>query len=132
MKRDAAYTISAVASLAAAVTLLTLLPEKTIAYVPAHTIEEAPAYYDKIQHAVAFGAIIAPAALAQPKWIWRLIPAIALLCAIIEIIQPLVDRKMEFTDWVASMFGVAITSALLTPAGFLAKRVNSLNKQHSN
>jgi len=39
---------------------------------------------------------------------------------------------MEFTDWVASMFGVAITSALLTPAGFLAKRVKSLNKQHSN
>jgi VanZ family protein len=73
---------------------------------PQDHLPQGPAGLDKAFHALAFAALVLPAALLRPD---RL-PVVMLLAfaygGLIEPIQPLVGRSAEWADLLADAFGV--------------------------
>ncbi|WP_242532141.1 teicoplanin resistance protein VanZ [Salipiger thiooxidans] len=65
---------------------------------------------DKVQHALGFGAIVFPAAVLRPRWLWSLVPAVAIFGGIIEIVQMSVGRDGELADWLADLVGLALAT----------------------
>lgn len=87
-------------ALAALVTALSLIPK---AQMPG-----AAQSYDKIEHLLAYAAIALPAASAGPRgWPWVLV-AILGWSAVIEVLQPLVNRATHLSDFLANLLGVAL------------------------
>jgi hypothetical protein len=90
-------------ALALAILWLTLRPA---------TPGSGPPWNDKISHAVAFGALVAPSAIWQRSWLVWIAPLAVALGATIEIVQPLFGRDGEVADFAADLAGVALVIAV--------------------
>ncbi len=62
---------------------------------------------DKLHHALAYGALALPAALARPRHAWILVVYLGWSGAI-ELIQPYVHRQGEWADLAANATGLAL------------------------
>ncbi len=72
----------------------------------------APQISDKVYHALAFAALVAPTVLMWPKRLVA-ISALALLYGgVIEMIQPAFGRQAELGDLLANCAGVALAWVL--------------------
>ena len=79
---------------------------------------------DKVAHALAFGALIAPSAVLRPRYLWWTLPAAAALGFGIELIQPWVGRSREWADAGADLVGLALGTVFgLMLRRFLKSRV---------
>jgi VanZ family protein len=81
------------------IAVLTLIPSNAAPEVPGG---------DKVHHVVAFMSLTLPSAAFYPKALLRVVLAAALYAALIEIIQPFVDRSGETADFLADLLGIAI------------------------
>jgi hypothetical protein len=64
-------------------------------------------YIDKIGHAVAFAALVAPLAWRRPRALIWGAPLALLYGGVIELIQPGFGRSAEWADFLADGIGVA-------------------------
>jgi hypothetical protein len=71
-----------------------------------------PPWNDKISHALAFGALVAPSAIWRRSWLVWIAPLAAALGATIEIVQPLYGRDAQISDLAADLAGVALVLAV--------------------
>jgi VanZ family protein len=71
-----------------------------------------PQWNDKISHALAFGALVAPSAIWRRAWLVWIAPLAVTLGAAIEIVQPLFGRDGEVADFAADLAGVALVIAV--------------------
>lgn len=85
------------AFIALAIAVGTLLP------VPQPNLDVS--HSDKIQHFVAFAALILPMAVAHPRALRWLLPAAIAFGGAIELIQPFVGRSRELGDFIADAAG---------------------------
>ena len=87
--------------LLAVITLLSLIPLPDLPLIPGN---------DKIQHFIAYGAVMFSVALRQPKY-WLII-ALFLICwsGGIELLQPYVNRYCDWMDLLANGTGVVLGS----------------------
>ncbi|MCA0994160.1 teicoplanin resistance protein VanZ [Alloyangia pacifica] len=114
MDRTSLATAALFALLALTVTALTVGPQ----LVPGDAL-----LGDKMQHALGFGAIVAPVALLRPRWLWWLAPATIAFGGLIEVVQAYVGRDAELGDWAADAIGVLTASVLaMALRSLLARR----------
>lgn len=85
-------------AMAVAILLVTLTPVRF----------PGPAGSDKLYHFAGFGALVLPAALVRPRWLWVVVPLAIGLGGAIELVQPHVGRMRELADWFADIGGVAV------------------------
>lgn len=72
---------------------------------PLEQLPEAPGS-DKLHHLLAYGVLMFPAALRQPR-LWQLLVAgFIAWSGAIELIQPLVNRYAEWQDMLANTLGI--------------------------
>ena len=82
-------------------------------------------WWDKAQHAVAFGVVMLIGFVAYPMYFWRVVISLILYGAVIEIIQSWTDwRQGDVLDTVADAVGVLLM-------GLLIKIYQSCKKQQS-
>ena len=86
-------------AIALAIALLTLGPR---------AVEADTLGGDKIQHALGFGAILLPAALLRPGWLFCLAPATLLAGGLVEVLQTQMAREGSLSDWLADGIGIAL------------------------
>ncbi len=103
MDRISLFTLALVLGVAAVVTYFTVGP---------HFVTADKLLDDKVQHALGFGAIIAPAAFLRPRWLWVLAPAAIAFGGLVEVAQAYVGRDAELSDWAADIIGVIAASTL--------------------
>jgi len=83
-------------------------------------------WWDKAQHAVAFGVLMLIGFVAYPMYFWRAVISLILYGAVIEIIQSWTDwRQGDVLDTVADAVGVLLM-------GLLIKIYQSCKAQQSN
>ncbi len=98
---------------------LTLIFGIAIAWGTLMPLEELPPVpgTDKLQHFVAFGVFVLPVCLLMPARTWLIFAIAVLYGALIEIIQPYVNRYGEMGDFWAdaggAVIGVAISRLIL-------------------
>lgn len=83
-------------SLLSAITLLSLWP------LPEMQIPGT----DKTHHFIAYGALMFPVALSQPRYWWAIALGFIAYSGMIELIQPYVNRYGEWLDLAANAGGV--------------------------
>ena len=81
----------------ALITVLSLSPLKELPPVPGS---------DKTHHLIAYGALMFPVALKQPKLWWLLGLFFIAWSGAIELIQPYVNRYGEWRDLIANIVGL--------------------------
>lgn len=67
---------------------------------------------DKHHHLIAFAALALPTAALAPRLLWVLLPLLALYGALIEVLQPFVERSGDPRDALADGLGLLIGSGL--------------------
>lgn len=89
---------------------LTLIFGIVIAWGTLMPLEELPPVpgTDKLQHFVAFGVFVLPVCLLMPARTWLIFAIAVLYGALIEIIQPYVNRYGEMGDFWADAGGAVI------------------------
>ena len=89
---------------------LTLIFGIAIAWGTLMPLEELPSVpgTDKLQHFVAFGVFVLPVCLLMPARTWLIFAIAVLYGALIEIIQPYVNRYGEMGDFWADAGGAVI------------------------
>ena len=89
---------------------LTLIFGIAIAWGTLMPLEELPPVpgTDKLQHFVAFGVFVLPVCLLMPARTWLIFAIAVLYGALIEIIQPYVNRYGEMGDFWADAGGAVI------------------------
>ena len=89
---------------------LTLIFGIVIAWGTLMPLEELPSVpgTDKLQHFVAFGVFVLPVCLLMPARTWLIFAIAVLYGALIEIIQPYVNRYGEMGDFWADAGGAVI------------------------
>ena len=89
---------------------LTLIFGIVIAWGTLTPLEELPPVpgTDKLQHFVAFGVFVLPVCLLMPARTWLIFAIAVLYGALIEIIQPYVNRYGEMGDFWADAGGAVI------------------------
>jgi VanZ family protein len=71
-------------------------------------------WWDKAQHAIAFGVLMLLAFIAYPMYFWRMFIGLILYGAIIEIIQSSTDwRHGDVMDALADAVGVLVISLII-------------------
>jgi len=75
---------------------------------------EAPGS-DKLHHAIAYAALMFPAALARPKHLWAIFLFYLAWSGAIELIQPYVNRYGEWADLVANTVGLTVGFGISKP-----------------
>lgn len=90
-------------ALALAILWLTLRPA---------TPGSGPPWNDKISHALAFGALVAPSAIWRRSWLVWIAPLAVALGATIEVIQPMFGRDGEIADFITDLVGVVAVVAV--------------------
>ncbi|RME59725.1 VanZ family protein [Candidatus Parcubacteria bacterium] len=86
-----------------AITALSLWPLEKLPEVPGG---------DKLHHAIAYAALMFPAALARPKHLWAIFLFYLAWSGGIELIQPYVNRYGEWMDFAANALGLIATIIL--------------------
>ena len=96
-------------------TVLILLAITFLSLHPLDNLPEAPGS-DKTHHFISYAALAYPTALRKPNRWLRIIIFFGLYSGLIELIQPLVNRYGEWTDFLANISGIfiGITLAFLT------------------
>jgi len=89
------------------ITLLLLVAIATLSLWPVAHLPEVPGT-DKAHHFIAYGALIFPTALRQPKYQLMLIFSFLLFSGMIELIQPYVNRYGEWLDMAANSLGLLV------------------------
>ena len=79
--------------------------------IPAEQLPNAPGS-DKLHHVIAFAALVIPMCYAKPHQFWKYALFGAVFGAFIEIIQPLVNRSGELTDFLADVIGIILGASL--------------------
>ena len=71
-------------------------------------------WWDKAQHALAFGVLMSLGFVAYPKCFWRMVIGLTVYGAVIEIIQSWTGwRQGDVMDALADMVGVLVISLLI-------------------
>jgi VanZ family protein len=71
-------------------------------------------WWDKAQHALAFGTLMLLGSIAYPKYFWRVVIGLTLYGAVIEIIQSWTGwRQCDLMDALADMVGVLVIGLLI-------------------
>ncbi|MER8680426.1 hypothetical protein [Mesorhizobium sp. M1405] len=81
-------------------------------------------HYDKLNHGVAFAALMLVGSLGWPERKMSLIVFLALVGAAIEILQgtTLIGRDLDGFDWAADCFGIGCALAAIGCANSLVRR----------
>ncbi|MCI2282686.1 VanZ family protein [Colwellia sp. MSW7] len=87
------------------ITCLLLVSIATLSLWPAAYLPAVPGT-DKTHHFIAYGALIFPTALKQPKNTFLIIVGFAAFSGAIELIQPYVNRYGEWLDMLANTLGL--------------------------
>ena len=84
-------------------------------------VEELPAVSgsDKLYHLISFAILTLPIAVIRPKAGWVMFILSVGYGGAIEVLQPLVDRNCELTDFLADVGGVALGMAVSKAFGRL-------------
>lgn len=85
------------------ITVLSLTPLSQLPSVPVD---------DKWQHLLAYGALVFPMALAQPKGFWIGFCGLLFWSGAIELIQPYVNRYGEWADFAVNGAGLLLGSLM--------------------
>lgn len=102
--------------LALVITFLTLSPPK---------VELNVSTPDKLNHFIAFAALVFPCAVLQTRALIWIVPAAVFLGGAIELVQPYVGRGGDIADFGANVLGVGIGVALgLTLRAGFVRRAN--------
>ena len=77
-------------------------------------VEELPAVSgsDKLYHLISFAILTLPISVIRPKAGWVMFILSVGYGGAIEVLQPLVDRNCELTDFLADVGGVALGIAM--------------------
>jgi hypothetical protein len=69
-----------------------------------------------LEHVLAYALLMLPTAVLRPGWLHRLWPLAAAMAGAIELAQPQFGRQATLLHFVASCFGIALTTlaSLLT------------------
>lgn len=78
---------------------------------------------DKVQHALGFGSLVAPAALLRPHWLKWQVPLAVLLGGLVELIQGQIGRDADVRDWIADTVGVFVMLILCRAAVYAVIRL---------
>lgn len=78
-----------------------------VTLIPAQQLPNAPGS-DKLHHVIAFAALVIPMCYAKPHQFWKYALYGAAFGAFIEIVQPLVNRSGEASDFLADVIGIAL------------------------
>ena len=77
---------------------------------------------DKVQHLIAYAALVAPLMLARPKnWVYCALALFA-FSGIIELLQPWFSRTTDLIDMLANGMGLLLGMAVVN--GFRGSRLN--------
>lgn len=87
------------------ITLILLVSIATLSLWPAANLPQVPGS-DKTHHFIAYGALIFPTALRQPKYYVSIVIAFIAFSGAIELIQPYVNRYGEWLDMAANTAGI--------------------------
>lgn len=85
------------------ITFLSLSPSSQLPSVPGS---------DKTHHFLAYAALMLPSALRKPRHLWLLILIFIAYSGGVELLQPLVNRYAEWSDWAANIIGVMIGAVI--------------------
>lgn len=99
MTRTGPITILTTCALLAAVLVGTLLPQ--------NPMPEGFAGGDKLQHAMAFAALVAPTCLWRPRWLIWVLPLLIAIGAGIEFLQAASGRGSSWGDMLANLAGMS-------------------------
>lgn len=80
---------------------------------------------DKVYHIAAFGALILPTAILQPRWAPRVGLGVLVYGGIIELIQPSFGRSAAWLDFLANSVGIFAGLILGTLLLSVARRVRA-------
>ncbi len=103
-------------ALLAAITALSLWPLERLPDVPGS---------DKLHHAIAYAALMMPAALRRPRHLWAIFLFYLCWSGGIELIQPWVNRYGEWGDLAANAVGLGLGWLLGKTQPFLPHDVAS-------
>ena len=87
------------------ITLMLLASIATASLWPAAYLPDVPGT-DKTHHFIAYGALMFPTALKQPKYILIIAIGFITFSGAIELIQPYVNRYGEWLDMIANTLGL--------------------------
>lgn len=110
------YWILLTAIVLVAVTALSLWPLDKLPPVPGS---------DKTHHFMAYTALMLPAALRQPRYVWVLALVFVAYGGLIELLQPYANRYGEWLDFAANSGGVGI-------GALLGKRLSAYHSAYNN
>lgn len=110
MNNSSGYTL-----LARFIFWLAMLVMTTLFLVPQEFVSSAIFdWWDKAQHAVAFGVLMLLGFIAYPRYFWRVAIGLILYGAVIKIIQSWTGwRQGDVMDALADMVGVLVISLLI-------------------
>lgn len=93
----------------------------TLSLWPAQSLPQVPGT-DKTHHYLAYGLLMLPTALKQPKYWGAIAIGFAMFSGVIELIQPYVNRYGEWQDMLANVLGLASTIAVVQVWSWCRKR----------
>lgn len=92
-----AYWLACTLALLAAITALSLIPMAELPPAPGS---------DKLHHLIAYAALAVPVSLGRPRYWWLILLSIVAYSALIEVLQPYVNRYGEWLDLAANSAGI--------------------------
>lgn len=104
------------------VSLGLLLLTTGLSLLPAARMPAAAAAHDKLEHLVAYAAIVLPIALARPRGWPAMIAGVAAWSWGIELLQPLVNRSQSLGDFATNLAGAALGLLLGLALGLALRR----------
>ena len=91
------YWLSSTLFILTVITILSLIPLKELPPIAGN---------DKIQHFIAYGALMFPTAIKKPKYSLAIILFFVCWSGAIELLQPYVNRYGEWQDLLANVMGL--------------------------
>ncbi|HBM62068.1 MAG TPA: hypothetical protein DD444_23120 [Citreicella sp.] len=93
------------------IVLLTSLTAAAISFLalaPHHGVQSRYRMLAHLEHVLAFGLLMVPAALLRPHWLHWLWPMGIAFAGVIELLQPQFGRRADLMHWVSSSFGIVL------------------------
>ncbi len=102
---------SQIIRLSIGITVLIGLAIAVLTLIPAKRLPNAPGS-DTLHHFLAFMALVLPVASVRPRWCLWVVPVAIAYGGMIELIQPLVGRSAEWSDFWANTAGALAGAAI--------------------